>query len=95
QPDASGRAEAAGASVALAYEVLKAARLLTPRSSALPLLLVAPDGGGVFLRPHAEGPVAASLDHQFPPFFRRMEAAVELAHADAPAIEFGLALARP
>ncbi|WP_292083629.1 glycosyltransferase family 2 protein, partial [Mesorhizobium sp.] len=95
QPDASGRAEAASASGALAYDVLRSARLLTPRTAALPLLLVAPDGGGVFLRPHAEGAVAASIDHQFPPFFRRIEAAIELAHAEAPAIAFGLALARP
>ncbi|PBB78357.1 hypothetical protein CK218_25140 [Mesorhizobium sp. WSM3879] len=95
QPDASGRAVAAGASGALAYDVLRGARLLTPRTAALPLLLVAPDGGGVFLRPHAEGAVAASIDHQFPPFFRRIEAAIELAHAEAPAIAFGLALARP
>ncbi|TIO99628.1 MAG: hypothetical protein E5X90_23230, partial [Mesorhizobium sp.] len=40
QPDASGRAEAASASGALAYDVLRSARLLTPRTAALPLLLV-------------------------------------------------------
>ncbi|TIX72960.1 MAG: hypothetical protein E5V30_03825 [Mesorhizobium sp.] len=74
---------------------MRTARLLTPRVSVLPLLLVAPDGGGVFLRPHPDGAVAASLDHQFPPFFRAIEATVEIAHADAPALDFALALARP
>ncbi|OWK20542.1 hypothetical protein AJ88_29950 [Mesorhizobium amorphae CCBAU 01583] len=79
----------------LGFDMLRSARLLTPRPSPLPLLLVAPDGGGVFLRPHLEGAVAASLDHQFPPFFRKIEAIVEVAHADAPAMDFALALARP
>ncbi|RRI05964.1 glycosyltransferase [Mesorhizobium tamadayense] len=93
--DAAEEVEWAGGSRSLAYQALKSARLLTSRVSDLPLLLVARDGGGIFLRPHAEGSVAASLDHQFPPFFRRLEATVEVAHADAPAIDFGLALARP
>lgn len=84
-----------GSSIILDYDILRSARLLTPRVSALPLLLVAPDDGGLFLRPHADGPVAASLDHQFPAFFRKVEAIVEIAHADAPAIDFALALARP
>ncbi|MET3520384.1 DUF6212 domain-containing protein [Mesorhizobium abyssinicae] len=93
--DAPGRPRDGGGSTTLAYEVLRSARLLTPRASALPLLLVAPDGGGVFLRPHADGVVAASLDLHFPPFFRRVEATVEIAHADASALDFALALARP
>lgn len=79
----------------LGFDMLRSARLLTPRPSPLPLLLVAPDGGGVFLRPHLEGAVAASLDQRFPPFFRKIEAIVEVAHADAPAMDFALALARP
>lgn len=93
--DAPARPDVGGSSVILDYDILRSARLLTPRVSALPLLLVAPDDGGVFLRPHADGPVAASLDHQFPAFFRKVEAIVEIAHADAPAMDFGLALARP
>ncbi|MER9405016.1 DUF6212 domain-containing protein [Mesorhizobium caraganae] len=84
-----------GSSIILDYDILRSARLLTPRVSALPLLLVAPDDGGVFLRPHVDGAVAALLDHQFPAFFRKVEAVVEIAHADAPAIDFALALARP
>ena len=92
---ASNRPDDGGSSTTLAYDLLKGARLLTPRVSALPLLLVAPDGGGVFLRPHTDGAVAASLDDQFPAFFRKIEATVEIAHADAPAIDFGLALTRP
>ncbi|TPL96859.1 glycosyltransferase [Mesorhizobium sp. B2-3-11] len=82
-------------SFSLAHQALSSARLLTPRISELPLLLVAPGDGGIFLRPHQDGPVAASLDLRFPSFFRRLEAIVEVAHADAPAIDFGLALARP
>lgn len=93
--DATNAPDAGGNATILGYDALRGARLLTPRVSALPLLLVAPDGGGVFLRPHSDGPVAASLDHQFPAFFRKIEAIVEVAHADAPALDFGLALARP
>lgn len=80
---------------ALGHDALGRARLLTPRASELPLLLVAPGDGGIFLRPHVEGPVAASLDNRFPPFFRKLEAVVEVAHSDAPAIDFCVALARP
>jgi glycosyltransferase involved in cell wall biosynthesis len=93
--NAPDRPDVGGSSIILDYDILRSARLLTPRVSALPLLLVAPDDGGVFLRPHADGAVAASLDHQFPAFFRKVEAIVEIAHADAPAMDFGLALARP
>ncbi|MBA1142212.1 DUF6212 domain-containing protein [Mesorhizobium neociceri] len=93
--NAPGRPDVGGSSVTLDYDILRSARLLTPRVSALPLLLVAPDDGGVFLRPHVDGAVAASLDHQFPAFFRKVEATVEIAHADAPAMDFALALARP
>lgn len=93
--DAPNRPDVSGSSITLDYDILRSARLLTPRVSALPLLLVAPDDGGVFLRPHADGAVAASLDHHFPAFFRKVEATVEIAHADAPAMDFALALARP
>lgn len=93
--DAPDRPDVDGGSITLGHDMLRSARLLTPRVSALPLLLVASDDGGVFLRPHTDGPVAASLDHQFPTFFRKVEAIVEIAHADAPAMDFGLALARP
>lgn len=89
------RPDVGGSSIILDYDILRSARLLTPRVSALPLLLVAPDDGGLFLRPHVDGAVAALLDHQFPAFFRKVEAIVEIAHADAPAIDFALALARP
>jgi glycosyltransferase involved in cell wall biosynthesis len=84
-----------GNSSALSDSVLKTARLLTPRASTLPLLLIAPGGGGIFLRPHDEGPIAAALDWQFPSFARRIEAVVEVAHVEAPALDFGLALCRP
>jgi len=94
-PDAPDRPDVGGSSLTLGYDILRSARLLTPRVAALPLLLVAPDDGGVFLRPHTDGAVAASLDHQFPAFFRKVEAIVEVAHADAPAMDFGLALVRP
>ncbi|MBN9275309.1 MAG: hypothetical protein J0J15_34730, partial [Mesorhizobium sp.] len=80
---------------AVDHDALAKARLLTPRASELPLLLVAPGDGGIFLRPHVEGLVAASLDNLFPPFFRKLEAVVEVAHSDAPAIDFCVALARP
>ncbi|TGT68611.1 glycosyltransferase family 2 protein [bacterium M00.F.Ca.ET.159.01.1.1] len=90
--DPAGRADG---SYTLTCQALRNARLLTQRISDLPLLLVAPDDGGIFLRPHVEGPVVASLDHQFLPFFRGIEATVEVAHADAPAIDFALALVRP
>ncbi|RWD93972.1 glycosyltransferase [Mesorhizobium sp.] len=93
--DTPDEADGADGSRSLAFQALRSARLLTPRVCDLPLLLVARDDGGVFLRPHLDGPVAASLDQQFPPFFRRLEAAVEVAHSNAPAIDFGLALARP
>ncbi|WP_210246566.1 DUF6212 domain-containing protein [Mesorhizobium sp. WSM4306] len=93
--NAPDRPDIGGSSIILDYDILRSARLLTPRVSALPLLLVAPDGGGVFLRPHGDGAVAASLDHQFPAFFRKVEAIVEVAHAAAPAMDFALALARP
>ncbi len=92
--DAANRPDACGNATALGYDVLRGARLLTPRVSDLPLLLVAPEGGGLFLRPHSDGPVAASLDCRFPAFFRKIEATVEVAHADAPALDFGLALVR-
>jgi GT2 family glycosyltransferase len=81
-------------SILLGYDVLKTSRLLTPRHSELPLLLIAPDSG-VFLRPHPDGAVGAVLDEQFPPFFRGVKALVEIAHAQAPAVEFGVALLRP
>lgn len=78
----------------LAHDTLSRARLLTPRASDLPLLMIAPGNGGIFLRPHTEGPVAAAIDNAFPPFFRTLEAVVEVAHESAPAIDFAIGLAR-
>lgn len=88
-------ARPAEGSHALGHDALSRARLLTPRASDLPLLLVAPGDGGIFLRPHMEGPVAASLDNRFPSFFRKLEATVEVAHTEAASIDFCVALARP
>jgi len=80
---------------ALSESELKQAKLLTEYKSDRPLLLFAPQGGGIFLRPSKSGPVAAALKWLFPPFARRVVAKVEIAHDDAAAFEFALALSRP
>lgn len=70
------------------------AHLLTPYPSQLPLLLYAPNRGGIFLRPHAKGPVAAILAGIFPPLARSVTAHVEIANEDASPFEFAMALTR-
>lgn len=70
------------------------ARLLTPYPSQLPLLLFAPNRGGIFLRPHSNGPVAAILAGIFPPLARSVTAHVEIANEDASPFEFAMALTR-
>ena len=51
--------------------------------------------GGVFLLPAKEGPVVAVLEEGFPQFARQLLAQIEVAHDEAPPIEFALALTLP
>lgn len=74
---------------------LRRARLLTNYSSTLPLLLIAPDGGGIFLRPHNKGPVAALLSDVFSPLARSVIADIEIAHESASPFEFAMLLTKP
>ncbi len=78
----------------LTDDEIRQAHLLTKYSSERPLLMFASNGGGIFLRPHPQGPVAAALKWQFPAFARRVVAKVEVAHDDAADFDFALALSR-
>jgi glycosyltransferase involved in cell wall biosynthesis len=69
------------------------AKLVTPYPSGLPLVLYPPKGEGLFLRPSAQGSVAAVISHSFPPLARKIIASVEIAHEDAGPFEFAIALA--
>jgi glycosyltransferase involved in cell wall biosynthesis len=79
----------------LNQDEMKRAALLEKYPSELPLLLVAADNGGIFLRPSTQGPVVGVLHSAFPAFARRVVATVEIAHEEASPFEFALALARP
>ena len=78
----------------LSDEDLQRVQLTTEYASDLPLLLVDPQQGGIFLRPSKQGPVAAALHYSFPAFARRLTARVEIAHEEASPFEFALALSR-
>jgi hypothetical protein len=58
----------------------------------LPLLLFDRAGGGLFTRPHPQGPVVVLLPDLFPPHATSVSAFVEIAHEEASPFEFGLAL---
>lgn len=79
----------------LTGEELKHSTLVTNYPSELPLLLVAGDNGGIFLRPSTHGPVVAALNAAFPAFARSAIATVEIAHEEASPFEFAMALGRP
>ena len=59
------------------------------------MLLVDKNHGGIFLRPHKDGPVAGRLEGMFPAFAKRITAEVEIAHEEAGPFEFALVLVRP
>lgn len=80
---------------AIGENELKTAKLLTDYRSDLPLLLVDPDQGGLFLRPHENGAVVAVLRWAFPAFARKLVTQVEIAHEEASPFEFAVALTRP
>ena len=62
-------------------EEIKSVKLVTKRRSILPLLLIPPNGEGIFLRPTAEGNVVATLPWGFP-FARKVVGRVEIANED-------------
>jgi hypothetical protein len=76
-------------------EEIKSVKLVTKRRSTLPLLLIPPNGEGIFLRPSAEGNVVATLPWGFPPFARKVVGRVEIANEEASPFEFAMALTRP
>ncbi len=64
--------------------------------SSLPVLLFPKEHeGGVFVRPVRTGPVVAVIESGFPAFARRVIAQVEIAHDEAPTVEFAVALSLP
>jgi glycosyltransferase involved in cell wall biosynthesis len=72
------------------------AKVIQSYPSPLPVLLFPKEHeGGVFLRPAKTGPVVAVIEEGFPAFARRLLAQVEIAHEEAPGIEFALALSLP
>jgi glycosyltransferase involved in cell wall biosynthesis len=69
------------------------AQLATNYESDLPLLLFPKElDDGIFIRPSALGPVAAVIWDGFPAFAREVTASVEIAHDEASAFDFALAL---
>ena len=77
----------------LAREEIGTPRLLSRYPSELPLLLLDPNDGGIFLRPVEHGPTVATIELGFPSFARGMIGQVEIAHDAASPFEFALALA--
>ena len=72
------------------------ARLTTNFESDLPLLLFPKElEGGIFLRPSTAGPVVAAIERGFPEFAREIWAKVEIAHDEASAFDFAMALTLP
>jgi glycosyltransferase involved in cell wall biosynthesis len=80
---------------ALGREELSSARLISRFPSELPLLLLDPGDGGIFLRPIKDGPTAAVIEHGFPSYARGLIGRVEIAHDAASPFEFALALMPP
>ncbi|WP_162918426.1 DUF6212 domain-containing protein [Taklimakanibacter deserti] len=77
-------------------EERRSAQLATNYQSDLPLLLFPKElDGGIFIRPSTAGPVAAVLWGGFPAFAREVIATVEVAHDEAPPLDFALALTLP
>jgi hypothetical protein len=74
----------------------KSAKVVGNYVSPLPILLFPKElEGGIFLRPIKKVPVVAALDRAFPAFARQLLAKVEVAHEEAPPIDFALALTLP
>jgi glycosyltransferase involved in cell wall biosynthesis len=80
---------------ALTDSELRTAKLITKYPSALPLLLIPPNGEGMFLRPSPLGNVVANLPWIIPPFTRKVIGMVEIAHEEASPFEFAMAMSRP
>jgi glycosyltransferase involved in cell wall biosynthesis len=72
------------------------ATLVTDYPSELPQLLF-PKGleDGIFIRPSTHGPVVAAIYGGFPAFAKRLLGQVEIAHEEASAFEFAVALTLP
>jgi len=77
---------------ALARAEIGKARLISRTPSELPLLLLDPGDGGIFLRPTKHGPTVALMENGFPSFARGLIGRVEIAHESASPFEFALAL---
>lgn len=74
----------------------RSVRAIQSYPSTLPVLLLPKEhAGGIFLRPAKQGPVVAVIEAGFPAFARKLLAQVEIAHEEAPAVEFALALSLP
>jgi len=71
---------------------LSKAQLVSRFPSQLPLLLLDPGDGGIFLRPTKSGPTVASIEYGLPPLARGLIGQVEIAHDAASPFEFALAL---
>jgi glycosyltransferase involved in cell wall biosynthesis len=77
---------------ALVREEVGKARLVSRFPSELPLLLLDPGDGGIFLRPTKHGPTVALIEYGFPSLARGLIGQVEIAHDAAAPFEFALAL---
>ncbi len=78
---------------ALERDEVARARLVSRFTSELPLLLLDPGDGGIFLRPAKPGPTVALIEYGFPSYARGLIARVEIAHDAASPFEFAIALA--
>jgi hypothetical protein len=74
---------------------MRAARLTTAYKGERPLLEFPANEKGFILRPSKAGVVVARLEWAFPAFARAVIASVEIAHENASAFEFAMALVRP
>jgi hypothetical protein len=80
---------------ALVRDELGKAQISSSFPSELPLLLLDPGDGGIFLRPNDKGPTIATIERVFPSFARGLVGRVEIAHEAASPFEFALALVPP
>jgi glycosyltransferase involved in cell wall biosynthesis len=72
------------------------AKLVTNHPSSLPQLLFPKEmEDGIFIRPSTHGPVVAAIYGGFPAFATRIVGQVEIAHDEASAFEFAMALTVP